>query len=155
MSVAQETPVRTQPVTPPSQRRNGRWAGYSHLLMARMLELRREPEVVFWVFIFPLLLALGLGIAFRNKPGDAVSVGIVQGPGAADAQALLTRSPQHDLFKFRVVDANEARNAFRWAKFDVVTEPDGRGGFQYRYEPARPESVLARTEVNDALQAAA
>ncbi len=46
-----------------------------------MLELKREPEVVFWVFVFPLLLALGLGIAFRNKPGDAVSVAIVANPG--------------------------------------------------------------------------
>src|SRR3954451_20782187 len=144
MSAIQEIPVKPEQLTPAPLPKNGRWSGYSHLLMARMLELRREPEVVFWVFIFPLLLALGLGIAFRNKPGDAVSVGIVQGPGAADAQALLTRSPQHDLFKFRVVDANEARNAFRLGKFDVVIEPDGRGGFQYRYDPARPESVLAR-----------
>src|SRR3954467_7674869 len=108
MSVAQETPVRTQPVTPPSQRRNGRWAGYSHLLMARMLELKREPEVGFWGFIFPPLLALGLGIAFRNKPGDAVSVAIVQGSGTQDAQSLLARSSQHDLFKMHVLDAEAA-----------------------------------------------
>ena len=40
-------------------RRNGRWAAYLHLLMARMRELQREPEVVFWVFVFPLLLATG------------------------------------------------------------------------------------------------
>ncbi len=46
---------------------NGRWAGYSHLLMARMLELKREPEVVFWVFVFPLLLALGLGHRFPKQ----------------------------------------------------------------------------------------
>ena len=44
-----------------------------------MLELKREPEVVFWVFVFPLLLALGLGIAFRNKPAEASSVAIVSG----------------------------------------------------------------------------
>jgi hypothetical protein len=53
-----------------STRRNGRWSGYRHLLYARIIELKREPEVVFWVFIFPLLLAGGLGIAFRNKPAD-------------------------------------------------------------------------------------
>ncbi|MGB2834132.1 MAG: hypothetical protein WBC30_00780, partial [Candidatus Sulfotelmatobacter sp.] len=78
MSVAEQTPVleKTVPQNQPP-RRNGRWAGYRHLLMARMLELRREPEVVFWVFVFPLLLALGLGIAFRNKPAEASSVAIV------------------------------------------------------------------------------
>ena len=155
MSIAQQTP--TSPAKPPSAppRRNGRWAGYTHLLMARMLELKREPEVVFWVFVFPLLLALGLGIAFRNKPGDAVSVAIVEGTGAADAQALLARSPQHDLFKVHVLDADQARQGFRLGKFDLVIEPDAKKGFAYRFDPARPESVLAKAEVNEALQSAA
>ncbi len=156
MSIAQVTPVtktRTPPPSPPQ--RNGRWAGYSHLLMARMLELKREPEVVFWVFVFPLLLALGLGIAFRNKPADAVRVAIVAGAGSEDAQSLLARSPQHDLFKTQTLPADEAKKGFRLGKFDLVIEPNGNGSLEYRYDPARPESVLARTEVNDALQSAA
>ena len=155
MSIAQETPVRSEMPSATPPRRNGRWSGYSHLLMARMLELKREPEVVFWVFVFPLLLALGLGIAFRNKPGDAVSVAIVEGAGAQDAQSLLAHSPQHDMFKVQTVDAGTAHQGFRLGKFDLVIEPDGKGAFQYRYDPARPESVLAKSEVNDAMQAAA
>ena len=155
MSVAQEAPIHAETPAPAPVRRNGRWAGYSHLLMARMLELKREPEVVFWVFIFPLLLALGLGIAFRNKPGDAVSVAIVQGAGAQEAQALLARSPHHEMFKIQVLDSEAARKGFRLGKFDVVIEPNGKGGITYRYDPARPESVLARAETNDAMQAAA
>jgi ABC-2 type transport system permease protein len=155
MSVAQETPVQSKPPQPALPLRNGRWAGYSHLLMARMLELKREPEVVFWVFVFPLLLALGLGIAFRNKPGDAVSVAIVSGPSSQDAQALLARSPQRDLFKVQVLDLEAAHKGFRLGKFDLVIEPDGKGGFAYRYDPARPESVLAKAETNEALQASA
>ncbi len=155
MSVAQETPVQDKPRQTASPIRNGRWAGYSHLLMARMLELKREPEVVFWVFVFPLLLALGLGIAFRNKPGEAVAVAIVSGPSSQDAQGLLAHSPQHDLFKVQVLDAETAHKEFRLGKFDLVIEPDGRGGVAYRYDPARPESVLAKAETNEALQAAA
>jgi ABC-2 type transport system permease protein len=155
MSVTQEVPIKSSKPLPTPPRRNGRWAGYSHLLMARMLELKREPEVVFWVFVFPLLLALGLGIAFRNKPGDAISVAIVAGAGSEDAESMLTRSPQHEMFKPQVLSLDEARQGFRLGKFDLVIEPDGKGGFQYRYDPARPESVLAKTEINDALQAAA
>src|ERR1700724_4161710 len=119
MSVAQETPTTTantpQPLVP---RQNGRWAGYSHLLMARMLELKREPEVVFWVFVCPLLLAAGLGIAFRNKPGDASSVAIVAGSGAQEAEALLQRSPQHASIEASVRDADAARKGFRLGKYD-------------------------------------
>jgi len=120
-----------------------------------MLELKREPEVVFWVFVFPLLLALGLGIAFRNKPGDASSVAIVSGAGAQQAQAMLQHSPQQASFKVNVVDDVAARKGFRLGKYDLVIEPDGAGGLRYRYDPARPESVMARAEVDDALQTAA
>src|SRR4051812_12719203 len=155
MSVAQETPIRTEPLQRTPPRRNGRWSGYAHLLMARMLELKREPEVVFWVFIFPLLLALGLGIAFRNKPGNAVSVAIVQGAESQEAQNLLARSPQHDQFKIQLLSEEEARKGFRLGKFDLVIEPGSNGAVTYRFDPARPESVLAKAEVNDALQATA
>ena len=156
MSVAQETPVSATkaPQTHPP-RRNGRWSGYRHLLGARMLELKREPEVVFWVFVFPLLLALGLGIAFRNKPADAVPIAIVQGAGSEDAAALLASSPQHASFKIKVESLDNARKGLRLGKYDLVIEPDGKEGIQYLYDPARPECVLARTQVNDALQAAA
>ena len=84
MTVSQQIPPGETHETHPSspKRRNGRWSGFAHLLMARMKELKREPEVIFWVFIFPLLLALGLGIAFRNKPADITSIAIVAGPGA-------------------------------------------------------------------------
>src|SRR6266849_3747981 len=142
MSVVQDTPVTTREPPGALPRRNGRWSGYSHLLRARLLELKREPEVVFWVFVFPLLLALGLGIAFRNKPADAASIAIVAGTGSQDAQALLARARQHELFRIQVLQADEAQKGFRLGKFDLVIEPDGRGGFEYRYDPARPESIL-------------
>src|SRR5271165_1600138 len=155
MSVAEQTRVAERRAPPRPPKRNGRWSGYLHLLMARMLELKREPEVVFWVFVFPLLLALGLGIAFRNKPADASSVAIVAGAGAQDAEALLQRSPQRASFKVEVRDEATARKGFRLGKYDLVIEPDGKGGLRYRYDPARPESVLAKTEADNALQTAA
>jgi ABC-2 type transport system permease protein len=135
--------------------RNGRWSGFTHLLVARLLELKREPEVIFWVFGFPVLLALGLGIAFRNKPADTTLVAIVESPGAQDALAMLQRSPRKSSILAYVVDQQQALQGFRLGKYDLVVVPDGKEGFQYRYDPARPESVLSRAEVNDALQAGA
>jgi ABC-type multidrug transport system permease subunit len=136
-------------------KRNGRWAGYWHLLGARMRELQREPEVVFWVFVFPLLLAAGLGIAFREKPPEASSVGVVE--GAQSAADLLQHSAQHESFKIQVLGEEAAKQGFRLGKFDLVIEPSTLDGLQYvyLYDPARPESVLARSAANDALQTAA
>ena len=54
------------------------------LTLVRFREFLREPEAVFWVFIFPILLATGLGIAFRNRPADVVKIGAV-GPQLASA----------------------------------------------------------------------
>ena len=156
MTVAQQTPPaefekRSRAPAPP----NGRWSGFTHLLMARMKELKREPEVVFWVFVFPILLALGLGIAFRNKPADVTSIAIVRGSGTQDALAMIQHSPHSSSIRAQVLDQDAALQGLRLGKFDMVVMPDGKGGFEYRYDPARPESVLSHAEVDDVLQAAA
>ena len=151
----QPTETRPAPAQPGHPRQNGRWAGYAHLLLARMRELQREPEVIFWVFIFPLLLALGLGIAFRNKPADVAPVAIVSSPGAQHALNLLQASPQHAAIHAEVLDDALALKGFRLGKYALVIEPKADGSFQYRYDPARPESVLALDQIDDALQAAA
>jgi ABC-2 type transport system permease protein len=139
----------------PATRRNGRWSGYKHLLLARLRELQREPEVIFWVFVFPLLLALGLGIAFRNKPADATPIAIISGPGAQRTLALLERSPQNSLIHAEVVERAQAMQGFRLGKYDLLVEADQKGSVQYRYDPARPESVLSRAQVDAALESAA
>lgn len=138
-----------------SRRLNGRWSGFAHLLLARIRELWREPELIFWIFIFPLLLAAGLGIAFRDKPVSGTSIAVVAGAGAENAVALLEHSPQASLIKIQVLDRAQALQAFHLGKYDLVVESDGKGGFRYTYDPSRPETVLSRAEVDDALQSGA
>jgi ABC-2 type transport system permease protein len=136
-------------------RHSGRWSGYRHLLRARILELKREPEVVFWVFIFPLLLAAGLGIAFRNKPADVTSVVVIAGDGAQKTLAMLQISPAHTTIRATVLDRDAALNAFHVGKYDLVIESNPDASYTYYYDPARPESVLSRAEIDAALQSAA
>jgi ABC-type multidrug transport system permease subunit len=145
-------------------RRSGRWSGYRHLLWVRLLELKREPEIVFWVFGFPLLLSLGLGIAFRNKPADKTSVAVIAGANAQQTLAQLNdsqlsgvqlsskdkRSPIHAV----VMERDSALKAFHYGKFDVVVEPKADDSYELYYDPARPESVYARLLVVDTLEAA-
>jgi len=86
---------------------------YIRLLQMRMLEMWREPEVIFWVFVFPLLLALGLGIAFRGKPPDVTMIAIVTDLGAA-VVSLVDRSGQHASIHADVVSAPVARDGSGW-----------------------------------------
>jgi hypothetical protein len=56
-----------------------RYHPLKELLAARVLEFVREPAAVFWVYGFPLILTIGLGIAFRNRPVDLVYVDVEEG----------------------------------------------------------------------------
>ncbi|MGA2904901.1 MAG: ABC transporter permease [Candidatus Korobacteraceae bacterium] len=152
MATIEQPPVISGPEQ--AVRTNGRWSGYLRLLQMRMLELWREPEVIFWVFVFPLLLALGLGIAFRDKPADVTPIAVVAGPQAQQVVDLLQRSPEHASIQPDVVSASAALDGFRLGKYALVVTMDD-SGVHFRYDPARPESVLARTQVDDALQTAA
>ncbi len=145
--------------TPPEEKlqpaivMNGRWAGYRAILGARMKELWREPEVIFWVFVFPLLLALGLGIAFRNKPADVTAIAVVKNAHAQQTVELLQHSLASNAIHADVLDAQVALDRFRLGQYALVVTYDD-DGLHYRYDPARPESVLALSQVDDALQTA-
>ena len=153
MSAGTTESFRTTPGSAPEPS-NARWSAYGHLLWVRLLELKREPEIVFWVFGFPLLLSLGLGIAFRNKPVATTSVAVVAGEDAQKTMTMLTGPAGRSTIRAAVLSREEALKGFRLGKFDLVIEPNANG-LTYDYDPARPESVLARAEVDDVLQAAA
>jgi len=133
---------------------HGRWTAYRMLLMARLKELFREPEVIFWIFLFPILLALGLGIAFRSKPAEAVRIVIVQQPGSDRIAEFLQHSSDPRTLRISVQPPAQASLNFRLGKFDVELVPNG-SSVEYIYDPARPESVLARSLADAALQAGA
>src|SRR6266850_1344348 len=94
-------------------------------------------------------------VAQQTPPADITSIAIVQGPGAPETLAMIQRSPRGSSIHAQVLERDPALQGLRLGKFDLLVVPDGQGGFEYRYDPARPESVLSHAEVDDALQAAA
>ena len=120
------------------------------LTSARTKEFVRETEAIFWVFGFPLLLALALGFAFREKPPDRIPVAIVAGPSAPNEASALSKS---SALTPRVMNPAEAQDALRHGKVSLVV--DSSHSLTYRYDPTNPDSRTARRETDDALQAAA
>jgi ABC-type multidrug transport system permease subunit len=118
------------------------------LCLARFREFYRESEVVFWSFIFPIVLSVGLGIAFRNRPVEVLPVAVLQGQGQDSVFNALRGVPQ---LKVMSLPAPEAERALRMGRVAVVVAPRP-GGVDYRLDPSRPESMLARARVDDALQ---
>src|SRR5919198_1855335 len=64
------------------------------LALSRMREFYREPEAVFWVFGFPIVLAFALGLAFRNTGPGTLQIGVSRGPGDSALAATLDASPR-------------------------------------------------------------
>jgi len=119
------------------------------LTLARMREFYREPEAIFWVFGFPIVLAFALGIAFRNRGPGELRVGVARGPGDSSIAAVLDHSPA---LAARVLDPAEARAALRAGRIALLVAPGEP--VVYRYDSTRTESRLARLEVDEVLQRA-
>ena len=127
-------------------RRNPLW----ELTLCRFREFAREPEVIFWVFGFPVLLAVGLGIAFRDRPPEKVLVAVVSHP---EAPSIIERLKKVPAVNAEIQDPQKAASSLRLGKVALVVEVGQ--GYEYRYDPTRPDSLLARSIVDTALQNAA
>jgi ABC-2 type transport system permease protein len=135
-----------------SPRRSWRERSLAQLTLVRFREFLREPEAVFWTFAFPVILTLGLGIAFRNKPADVIAIGVVRGTPSGDS--LLARLAKAPGLKVEALDAEAAARALRTGDVALVASP-GASGVEYRYDDTRPEGRTARMLTDDALQRAA
>jgi ABC-type multidrug transport system permease subunit len=120
---------------------------FTRLLLARIREPLREPEVIFWIFVFPVLLAVGLGIAFRNKPPEELAVAVTNGPRAQEVARAIGSDPH---LTAKVVSEAEARQELRLGKVAIAVVPGKTP--EYRFDPTRPEAELARVYVDEALQ---
>lgn len=120
------------------------------LTSVRTKEFLRETEAIFWVFGFPLLLALALGFAFRSKAPDRIPVGVVDGPQATAWIHAMVASP---VLLPHLVSESEGREELRRGQISLMVE--GGAVPLYRFDPTRPDARTARVEANDALQRAA
>ena len=117
------------------------------LTRVRFLLVWREPEAIFWIFIFPILLAVGLGIAFRNRPPEVLPV--------ATTSLKLTQALGADK-GLRATQMDEATGAHALATGEIlllaVEQPVG---VEYRFDDTNPDARTARLLADRAIQAAA
>jgi ABC-type multidrug transport system permease subunit len=121
----------------------------AQLTLWRIREFTREPEALFWVFAFPIVLAFALGLAFKSKAPDMVQVAVEEGQGASDLVTSLDASPRIDAI---LLDSSEANYRLRTGRVAMVVRP-GRV-VSFTYDSTRTESLVARLVVDDALQEA-
>jgi ABC-type multidrug transport system permease subunit len=123
------------------------WASLVQLTATRFRLFLREPEAIFWIFVFPILLAVGLGIAFRNRPADVLQVGATtaQLTQALAADKGLTASTMDEAAGTRALATG---NILLLA----IQKPDS---VAYKYDDTNPDARTARLLVDRAIQTAA
>jgi ABC-2 type transport system permease protein len=128
------------------------WLGrpLAQLTLVRIREFIREPEAVFWTFLFPVLMTAGLGIAFRSKPEERAKVAVLA--GAPDAEATLALLRDSRQLAPRLLDDSAAARELRTGRIALIVVPAAPTLVEYRYDDTRPEGVAARRLVDDALQ---
>src|SRR5512134_1433187 len=122
----------------------------AHLVATRIRETLRQPEAIFWTFLFPVLMSVALGVAFRSDRPDPAAVIVAEGPGA---DRLETGLRGDNAVAVERLAREEADARLRSGKAAVVVVPGDP--LTYRFDPMRPESRLARARVEAALQRAA
>jgi ABC-type multidrug transport system permease subunit len=117
------------------------------LLLVRVREFRREPGVLFWVFCFPLLLAVALGLAFRNRGPQVQEIAVVDGAGAAEAAAAIDQVAG---LKATVAPQADALELLRKGQALLVLNPGDAP--HVTLDSTRPGSELALTATRSALE---
>lgn len=107
----------------------------------------REPEAIFWVFIFPILLAVGLGIAFRNRPADVL-------PVAATTPQLTHALAQDKGLRASTMTESEGARALATGLIQVLVMQTP-SGVAYRYDDTNPDARNARLLADRAVETAA
>lgn len=157
-----------------------RYNPIAELLLSRLRTFCREPDAMFWTYGFPILLTIGLGLAFRSKPPDSVAVAVEDAPALKAAVETLKGDKQ---FQVAICSAEECRRLIRKGDATLAvmtpgnapTVPAGSEGaaqpgssgamvgggatadatYEFSYDPTRPDAALARLMVDGALQKAA
>jgi ABC-2 type transport system permease protein len=107
----------------------------------------REPEAIFWIFIFPILLAVGLGIAFRNRPADVLQV------GATNTQLTQALAADKGL---TAETMDEAEGTHELATGRILLLAIQRAdGVAYKFDDTNPDARTARLLADRAVQRAA
>jgi len=121
------------------------------LIAARIREFCREPAAIFWVYVFPLILVVALGVAFRNKPVGGFTVAVQVGSWADRVRQILERDGR---FRVSIGDAEETRLRLRTGRAElVIVPPSGADqGYAYYFDPTQANGVLARSLADELLQ---
>jgi ABC-2 type transport system permease protein len=140
------------------------------LITALFREIIREPGVLFWGILFPILMSLGLGLAFTKKADVTRKVAVITGTEISRAQSdtaivadFLKKSCERNaspdkgqwqwkytvkddrlgnsVFLFYSMPWKEAMQLLKRGTINVILL-DNNGSAEYHFDPMNPDAQL-------------
>jgi ABC-type multidrug transport system permease subunit len=150
-----------------------RWLRFNQLwqlIVALFREIIREPGVLFWGILFPILMSLGLGLAFTKKADVIRKVAVIKnserstsGTGNNIVSDFLTQSCEknipaeketwqwryvikddklgNSIFLFYAMTWKEAMQLLKRGTINVILL-DQNGSVEYHFDPMNPDAQL-------------
>jgi len=121
-----------------------------YMLSVQMKEFFREPGVIFWAFVFPVIIAWTLGIAFAGKRDIPVTVGVIKKDGASAVSELIKKktaesrkkgpstnreSAQYENFRFVYYTGDDAIRAVKKGIINLFIADSPDGSAEYHFDP--------------------
>ncbi len=113
------------------------------LIKVHVRSFFREPGVVFWAVLFPVLMAWVLGLAFSEKSGIKATVYVV---GQLDKDTITERRfqieglPSATVIDFKSASEEEALRAMKKGIISLYITRE-QGGYVYHYDPVNKEAL--------------
>jgi len=127
---------------------NTRWTALIELTSARIREFFREPAAIFWVYGFPLIMALSLGIAFRDRPQAKLNIDLVAPGGDTTAPAWWSTLQEDPRLTLHTPAPDAWTRRLRDAKTDLVLVAPGMTGSSSGSAPPSNETQSNATPSN-------
>ncbi len=133
------------------------WTSFKALYLSRLREFYRQPARIFWVYGFPMIMAVSLGLAFQNRLPDPTQVDLVANDASKPVEAALkayesrAASAKKPGLVLKISPLETALTRLKTGKTPLVVEPLAAGP-SYHFDPTRPEAIAAKKAIDDILQ---
>jgi ABC-type multidrug transport system permease subunit len=118
---------------------------FSQLVLSHFRVFFREPAILFWAVLFPIIMAWVLGVAFSNK-GESLKTVYVTGdrvvPGLVSGEKVFAEETGNPVrFRFRHTSESEALTAIKRGVIALYIEVRS-DSLVYHFDPANSDAQL-------------
>lgn len=149
---------------------------FVNLVALQFKEFFREPEIIFWAFVLPIVLSWLLGVAIGSGGGSSATVAVIEsaeapreywlswiertsaaiGEAAVPEASSAKAAAERDEVEFLVLSREEALAALKQGRISLFIERlPGTGAVRYSFDPRNGEARMSHLVIDRALEGGA